>query len=150
MLFGILLPLLQAIRVKSIHYQVFLLLSSSGNRVLLVLLFEGVSFLYLLFLYIILMYMVLAPVNCRGLISVSYEMVFLIMGFPGGLPFFIKISSMYLIFNIGGLVVLLVLLFFVLNLAAGFNMVLYSYKLPFNSPKSFMPFFFYFVVVFLL
>lgn len=113
-------------------------------------LFEVIFSLIVVPIYLILIYMLLPPSNSRGVVSVSYEVVFLVIGFPGGLPFYIKLLSIYSAFNFGGLMLIVILIGFVLNLVRGFNIILYSYKLPYINPKLFIPFFIFFLVVFLL
>nr|QJQ35665.1 NADH dehydrogenase subunit 2 [Acrobeloides varius] len=149
-LMGSLVPLLQSLLVKSVWYQIFLLLTSSGNNMLMLIWFEPLMCVYTLPFYLIFMNYMMNGLSNQGLIGITYEFIFLLMSFPGGLPFYIKLFSLSLLFNMGGLIVVLFLLSLVLNLISGFNLVMYVHSFCLLYNKLFIIFFFFFLVLLLL
>jgi hypothetical protein len=149
-LMGRLVPLLQSLLVKSIWYQIFLLLTSRGNNILILIWFEPLICIYTLPFYLIFINYIINGVRNQGLTGVTYEFIFLLISFPGGLPFYVKLFSLFLLFNMGGLIVVLFLLILVLNLVRGFNLVIYVHRSYLLNNKLFIIFFFFFLVLLLL
>lgn len=149
-LIGSLVPLLQSLLVKSVWYQIFLLLTSRGNNMLILIWFEPLICVYTLPFYLIFINYMMNGLRNQGLIGVTYEFIFLLIRFPGGLPFYIKLFSLSLLFNMGGLIVVLFLLSLVLNLIRGFNLVIYVHRFCLLYNKLFIIFFFFFLVLILL
>lgn len=150
MLLGRILPLLQVLLIKSINSTIFLLLTSSGNNLLLLGGFEILTRIYIFLVYLILIYYILNRVRITRYMTISHELLYLIIGFPGGVPFFLKLFILYLVFNLGGIVGLLILLSFVLNIVGAFSLVVHFYTLPRITNKLFISLFFMRLVVLLL
>lgn len=106
--------------------------------------------IYIFLIYLILIYYILNRIRVTSYITISHELLYLIMGFPGGAPFFLKLFILYFIFNLGGMVGLLILLSFVLNIVGAFSLVLHFYTLPRITNKLFVSLFFIRLVVLLL
>ena len=105
---------------------------------------------YTLPFYLIFINYIINGLRNQGLVGVTYEFIFLLIRFPGGLPFYVKLFSLSLLFNMGGLIVVLFLLSLVLNLIRGFNLVIYVHRFCLLYNKLFIIFFFFFLVLLLL
>jgi len=55
---------------------------------------------YTLPFYLIFINYIINGLRNQGLVGITYEFIFLLIRFPGGLPFYVKLFSLSLLFNI--------------------------------------------------
>lgn len=122
-LVGRLVPLLQALFENYRIVVLFLLLTRRGNNILILRWFEVIFRFLVLGFYVTLIYLFIVDITRIGYINVHYELVYIIIGFPGGLPFYIKVFSLYLVSNLGGVIFILVLVGLLLNILGGYNLL---------------------------
>lgn len=91
---GSIIPLVQSLVSSRLWHLVFLLLTSSANHTLLVGIFDAAGRLVVFLLYSITIYLIVGPMSSTHCIIVGYELVFVLIGLPGGLPFYIKITAL--------------------------------------------------------
>lgn len=120
---GMLLPALQCLMVHNLVVRVFLLLTSSGNVLIIMLIFDVLSITYLV-LYLLLLNTVLSSVSLGNNLFVSYEFMYLMGGFPGALPFYIKLYMAFITLTTGGVFGVLILVSILLNVLCTLSMVL--------------------------
>lgn len=119
---GSVLPLVQCMCVYRNTIRVFLLLSSRGNNLVLILIYEDLYFIYLVF-YMLILNTVISSIRFYKNILVSFDFMFLLAGFPGSLGFYVKLYSVFLISD-GGILILLFLCRMVLNTFCVLTMVI--------------------------
>lgn len=147
--FGLIFPLLQCLFIKEIHIIIFLLLTSRRNGLLL---FGCLNFLigFLFFIiYILIIYIFFGMNYKSGLIFISIELFFLLIGFPGRLPFFIKVIMFFSLFNGSGLLIIFILIFFTLNLVSCLIVILHINIQTMSNKVLFVFFYFLFLVLLL-
>lgn len=110
------LPLFQAFFILKNNLLLFLILTSRGNYMLLLGYWEYFICLLIFPIYLIFIYLI---INRLFPIVNNYELYFILMSFPGGLPFFVKLFLFYLMINMGGLLVLFSIRALVINLYLG-------------------------------
>ena len=103
--------------------RVFLLLTSRGNSLLVLTIIEENINVYLV-LYVLTLNVLLTPVNQRGVLVYSVELLFSLCGFPGSIFFFIKLTVVFLVFGSGGLLGVLLVSCFVMNIVCVITLVL--------------------------
>jgi len=98
-------------------------------------------------LYLALFYSLLG--DRKALSMKSFELYFIIIGFPINLPFFVKLYSTCYMLSGGGLVLLLILIYFALFMVLGLPL-LYSGGRLHHSNKLISPFLFMFTYTYML
>lgn len=125
-----LIPLFQAFFVLKNNLLLFLILTSRGNYILLLGYWEYIICLIIFPLYLLFMYYVISRINP---IVNNYELYFILMSFPGGLPFFVKLFLFYLMVNLGGLLVLFSIRGLVINIYLGITFFYSSRRFSTNN-----------------
>lgn len=137
-LIGGVIPLFQSLFVYSIKVLYFLLLTSRGNRVLVLGGVYTVSIYLLVLFYLMMAYAIPGLVVERGIYFNGAELIFVLFGFPGSLPFFIKLGLQGAFIG-RGLVFLFFMVGMLLNQVVVLNLLI-GYYTP-SSPRN--KYFFY-------
>jgi len=119
------IPLFQGIHSRSTIGIIFFLITSRRNFIVLLGCWELFTCLVLYPLYIWVIFNVLS----RRLLK-RYEVFFMLIGAPGGLPFYIKILSLYSLIREGALLGAFTLGLLALNLFVGYGLFLSRETFP--------------------
>lgn len=117
---GSIFVLFQGINTFYTKLNLFYILISSGNFILILCRWEVYFCMFLLILYLWFIYNILSFSHI-----LSYEIIFMLIGFPWGIPFFVKLGSLFKLVNFGGIIVVFFVLLLFMNLFV-------SYRLFFN------------------
>lgn len=100
-------------------------MTTRGNNLIVLGVYESIFIFYILMFYLTFIYHIIPPTNSLRRLVPSYELIYLLISFPGGIPFYVKLTMLYLTFNLGGLLIVLLLMGFVINLVVGLNIIMY-------------------------
>lgn len=118
-------PLLQGIHSRHTIGILFYLLTSRRNLILLLGSWEFFTCILLYPLYLWVMYTVLSSRLLK-----RYEVFFMLMGAPGGAPFYMKLFSLYSLMSEGALLGAFTLCLLALNLFVGYGLFLNRESFP--------------------
>lgn len=121
------LPLIQSIFLSQIKIVLFIVLTSRGNNLLIFGYYSPNYILVMLLFYISSIYYLPGLVTSNGNFFIGGEVYLLLFGFPGSLPFYIKLNIISFMTPDGSLIIAIFILGSLLNLVLILNFIPYYY-----------------------
>lgn len=144
-----LLPLLHGIFSYRMSFIYLIWLTSRGNNMLVLGVCYTEKIWWVIIYYSFLAFSIPLYISSSGVILIREETFYIMGGFPGGVPFYLKLLVMRILGSMGGLMLVVILVGAILNIVMGVNLLSSSHwvvsKIHPNS-KIEVPYFSWFLL----